>query len=123
VTQTDVKQSASIPSAPVGWRVVQTSVDGAMYRRHDGLKVIYSTAIEADNRIWLHVSLSRRGRLPTYADMTAVKHLFVGDELTAYQVFPAKCEHVNYHPYCLHMFALVNGERGLPDFTRGGPLI
>lgn len=100
------------------WKVIERRIDGAAYIRNDGLKVI-SSVEQIDDDIWQHVSMSRKSRVPSYVDMVAVKHLFMGDEVHAYQVFPPKKEHVNIHTYCLHLFGLVNGERALPDFTHG----
>lgn len=109
------------PMLPMpGWKRIATAEDGYMFQRHDGLKVITSQATEADGRIWLHVSCSRKRRLPSWVDLAAVKHLFIGDDRPAYQVLPEQARWVNIHTYCLHLFATVLvGDNPMPDFTRG----
>jgi hypothetical protein len=105
---------------PNTWKIVERRRDGASYRRTDGLVVILSVSEEDDGRTWLHASMSRKSRLPTYQDMVAVKHLFIGDDRYAYQVFAPKAMHVNIHSNCLHLFApLEIDDAVLPDFTRG----
>lgn len=107
-----------------GWEYVSSwPEDGAIYaNRTLGLKVIVSQGKEADGREWVHASLSRRSRMPTYEDMALVKRLFIGEEKKAIQIFPPGSEHVNIHNFCLHLFHCVD-EDVLPDFTRGSGLI
>ena len=105
------------------WAVVRTDICGTMFRRNDGLQVIASQATELDGRVWFHVSMSRRHRMPTYRDMKAVKELFLGKDTMAYQVLPPESKHINLHEYCLHLWALEDGSAVLPDFTRGGAMI
>lgn len=118
---------------PDGFQRVVDGEDGATFiDRAEGLSVICSIAFEEDGRHWMHVSVARPDRMPTWEEYVRVKEAFVGVERFAYQVVPPRSEHVNIHPFCLHMFALVNdhrdkavaiagGEKGqaLPDFTRG----
>ena len=106
---------------PKGWEFVMGAKDGEAYsNRTLGLRVIVSSDVEEDGRTWLHVSVSRRNRMPEYKDVFLVKHLFIGDDKKAIQVFPPKDEHINDHPYCLHLFHCVEDSEPLPDFTRGG---
>jgi len=60
------------------------------YRRVDRLQVIATVDLHKDGRKWLHVSLSRHDRLPSYSDLLEVKDLFVGREHKAIQVFPQR---------------------------------
>jgi len=104
---------------PPGWELLTASEDGAMYRNlKKGIQAIYSSAIEKDGRWWMHVSVSKRSGMPTYADLAYIKKHFIGDELKAIQVFAPMTEHVNIHPRCLHLWACLDGDV-LPDFTRG----
>lgn len=84
-----------------------------------GLRVILSYSTERDGKIWQHVSVSREGRVPSYEELCMVKETLVGPEKGAVQVFPPKEEHVNYHPYCLHLWHCCDGNP-LPDFRREG---
>lgn len=81
-----------------------------------GLKVIISSGIEQDGKEWIHLSVSRADRLPTW-DELETKEAFIGLEAEAIQVIPRRSKHINIHPYCLHLFFCP--ESGLPDFTRG----
>lgn len=103
---------------PPAWMKVEDCGDGAKYMREDGLSVIMSGAIADDGKRWLHVSASRARRLPSWGDMRHVKAVFLGDEVTAIQVFVPKSQWVNLHPYCLHLWHCLDGDP-LPDFTRG----
>jgi hypothetical protein len=86
----------------------------------DNLKVLVSTATEADGRVWLHVSMSRPARLPSWSDVKRVKNAFIGKDRKAIQVFPADREYVNDHPFVLHLFCCLDGDP-LPDFRRAAP--
>lgn len=103
---------------PRDWRIVRNCDEGAIYFRADRLKVIMSCAQERDERVWLHVSLSRPDRMPTYDDMAEVKRVFIGPDKTAYQLFVPDTDHVNLHSHCLHLWSCLDGPV-TPDFTRG----
>ena len=107
---------------PEPWTLTEQGSDGAAYRHANGLRVIWSAAREADGRIWLHVSLSRADRMPTYRDLKHVKVAFIGNQRKAIMVIPEQREHVNLHPFCLHLFSCLE-EDPLPDFTRGTGMI
>lgn len=101
------------------WECIEERIDGkAWINKPLGLVVISSTNKEQDGKLWQHVSLSRKSRIPTYDDMKYVKSLFIGDDKTAYQIFSKLDNHVNIHPYCLHLWCCLDGEI-LPDFTNG----
>ncbi len=116
---------------PMGFQLVE---GGNAARGDDGgaftnglLNVIYSDAVELDNRTWRHVSVTRsdRRKLPTYVEMALIKRLFVGDDWHAYEVRPPSSEHINIHEGCLHIWACLDAPHGavLPDFTRAGSSI
>lgn len=109
-----------LPEAlPPGWALVEAAPDGASYRHRRGMTVIVSGAVEGDGRRWLHVSLARPDRLPSYQDQALVKNLFIGRDREAYSVWARQSRHVNIHPFALHLWCPVDGPV-LPDFTRGG---
>lgn len=107
---------------PADWRMVEARADGVKYQRRDGLSVIISGGSEQDGRRWLHVSCATPTRLPSWAQVTQVKEMFIGAEKKAIQVLPPKSEYVNIHPYCLHLWHCVDGDP-LPDFTHGLPTL
>lgn len=79
-----------------------------------GVRVIASWDFYGGQR-WMHVSLSRQSKLPSYADICRVKEEIIGKEKKAIQVHPPESEHVNIHPYCLHLWSPI-GHDPLPDF-------
>jgi hypothetical protein len=53
---------------------------------------------------WDHVSVSLANRTPTWAELEYVrKLLFKPDEVVVQYHVPAE-DHVNIHPYCLHLW-------------------
>ena len=73
---------------------------------------IYINCIVSDGLGWEHVSVSlgTRGnkrmikRCPTWREMCFIKEMFWSPEDAVIQVHPAKSKHVNFHPYCLHLW-------------------
>lgn len=53
---------------------------------------------------WDHVSVSLHYRIPTWAEMEWVKRLFFKDDETAMQLHLPPRDHVNNHPYTLHLW-------------------
>jgi len=93
-----------------------------MYERRDGLLVIFTAdRLHGDGKTWLHVSMSRKKRLPSYEDMKLVKELFIGKDRNAIQIFPPEKEHINIHEYCLHLWSAVEGD-DLPQFGIEGTI-
>ena len=86
------------------------------------MTVIVSGRIELDGRPWLHVSFAHGRHLPSWEELRLVKDAFIGKGKQAVQVLPAEAKHVNFNPYCLHLWhcASLRGD-GLPDFTDGLP--
>ena len=91
-----------------------TYQDGAAWQKA-GLRVLASHAREADGMLWLHVSVSRSDRIPSWDDLKVIRTVFIGDDRLALQVFPPKEEWINLHPYCLHLWAPL-GHNPIPDF-------
>jgi hypothetical protein len=109
----------SIRDLPPGWKV--ESWGGpvtAFYARTDGLRVMVSANIESDGEYYLHVSYSRKSRMPDYEDTRMVREIFIPSDWEAYMVFPKKSKHISLHPYCLHLYSAKSGPR-LPDFSHG----
>jgi len=107
---------------PAGWSIAEDSPDGAAYRHRSGMTVILSGAREVDGLRWLHVSVARPDRLPSYQDQALVKALFIGREKDAYSVWPRESRHISIHNFCLHLWHCADGPV-LPDFARGGKSI
>ena len=102
---------------PAHWKLVMVVGDGAKYQSHRGLTAIVSVSTELDGKAWLHLSVSRRKREPSWADLVEARNILLGDVMT-YQVIPPSSEHVNIHSHVLHLWHCLEGDV-LPDFTRG----
>lgn len=111
---------------PDGWEVIKPWGDGfALRQKAGGLRVIVDCEVKEDGRQWMHVSASRKNWTPTHEDMALVKRDFVGEHRYAYSVFAPTEKHVNIHPHCLHLWALIDSPDGLvlPEFSSVLPVI
>lgn len=106
------------PSAP--FKRIPNPLNIPLWTNGSGLQVIASVEEQDDGKEWLHVSFSRRDRMPDYKDMTLVKRFFIGDDKKAIMVLPDKAHHVNIYEYCLHLMYCPND--GLPEFSHGGQI-
>jgi hypothetical protein len=79
---------------------------------HAFLRVIASDGGSDDH--WEHVSVSLENRCPTWNEMSLVKELFWRDDETVLQFHPPRLKHINYHPYCLHLWRKVGVKVELP---------
>lgn len=98
------------PSAEVAkYRVVTGPMGSdASYGNNGMFKIPFKghmlTVIVSDGAGWDHVSVSLKGRCPTWAEMCFVKELFFKAEETVVQFHPRKSEYINNHPYTLHLW-------------------
>lgn len=72
---------------------------------------------------WEHVSVSLQVRSPTWEEMDYVKQLFWRDDETVLQFHVPKSDHVNYHPYCLHMWKPIGIDIPRPPAVCVGPAV
>jgi hypothetical protein len=77
--------------------------------------------LASDGEGWDHVSVSCEDRCPTWLEMSMVKDFFWDDDETVIQYHPVKSEHVNYHPYCLHLWKPQGIELPKPPTILVGP--
>jgi hypothetical protein len=82
--------------------------------------VIMSSGVDTDWN-WEHVSVSVRGRNPTWDEMCYVKNLFWDEEECVIQYHPPKDRYVNYHPFCLHLWRPLNAAVPMPPQILIGP--
>lgn len=78
------------------------------------MKIVANDASHPVAQGWEHVSVSFRDRTPTWAEMSWVKDQFWEEEETVFQLHPPKSQHINNHPYCLHLWRNANAEIALP---------
>ena len=69
----------------------------------------------------LHASVSAQDRMPLYDHLTTL-HRAVYGKRPAYQVFVPPDEHVNDHPWCLHLWGRADGRPMLPNFRMFGSI-
>ena len=106
---------------PLGWTFIDDFGDGYRCKHRSGLQVIASGA-EYEGREWLHVSMSRIDRMPSYEDMKHVKETVIGNQRWAAQLFPPAEQHVNIHHFCLHLWCPATGTLPWPNFGEGGTI-
>lgn len=63
---------------------------------------------------WEHVSVSYPDRIPTWAEMCAVKEMFWDAEEAVMQLHPPASTYVNNHAFCLHLWRPLGGGLPLP---------
>lgn len=63
---------------------------------------------------WDHVSVSVVGRCPLWPEMEWIKRRFWRDDATAMQLHVPTADHINAHPYCLHIWRPWSGAIPLP---------
>lgn len=96
--------------------------DGWCFDHFDGNARVIATVDSYDGDDWVHASISRADRMPSYADLKMLHDAVFGDGW-AYQVFAPPSEHVNIHATALHLFGRLDGRPVLPDFTYGAASI
>lgn len=77
----------------------------------------------SDGLGWDHVSVSCENRCPTWDEMCEIKELVFRDDEAAMQLHPAKAQHINHHPYCLHLWRPQSAsevDAVMKEWERGG---
>lgn len=70
---------------------------------------------------WDHVSVSRPNRCPNWLEMEHVKRMFFRDDAVAMQLHVPSKDHINLHPFCLHIWRPHDKEIPLPPSIMVGP--
>lgn len=117
---------------PPSWKEIRFTPDDPIYGargyvkgnyQRGGLKVLLDVSDIWGGKLWLHLSCSRKDRMPTYEDLAEMKAVFAGPGRQAVQVFPVKKKHINLHPFCLHLWCCLDpAGDGLPDFGEYGTI-
>jgi hypothetical protein len=53
---------------------------------------------------WDHISVSLPDRCPTWDEMEFIKRMFFKPDEVAIQLHLPPADHINNHPYCLHLW-------------------
>jgi hypothetical protein len=100
-----------------GWEQMQEGADGlGCWDGPNGMRLIQSSATELDGHEWSHVSVSQRGRMPTWEQVRDVFWLIHPGEYGYIVIAPSE-KHVNIANVA-HAWCRLDGP-ALPDFTRG----
>jgi hypothetical protein len=59
---------------------------------------------------WDHVSVSLVDRTPTWEEMSVVRDLCFEPEECCMELHVPRSEHINHHPYCLHLWRPLDAE-------------
>lgn len=80
------------------------------------IRVIRSLArMKDDYGTWIHVSVSRKDKIPSWQELTKVKDEFLGPSAEAIQVLPSKADYVNLHNFCLHIWSPHSDCKDIPN--------
>ena len=63
---------------------------------------------------WDHVSVSRVDRCPTWEEMDQLHRLFFKPDEVAMQLHLPASDHINYYPFCLHLWRPRSRARRIP---------
>ncbi len=100
--------------APPNWPEIDATMTwAARCWSGNGMRVLV-TCDTINGAEWVHLSVSRRSRTPSYEDLCLVRRIFFREDRPAYHVFPKVDEHRNFHAYCLHLW-LPLGADPFPD--------
>jgi len=75
-----------------------------VFRVRSCIDMAFLFVIASNAEGWDHVSTSRQKRPPNWREMVQIKRMFFKDDETAVQYHVPPSEHVNNHPYCLHLW-------------------
>lgn len=75
-----------------------------LFTSKDGLRLFISLELHEKEEKWLHVSVSRRDRNPSWEDLKEVKDAFIGPDKVAVQVLPRAKDYINIHEFCFHLW-------------------
>ena len=99
------------------WRCLAQGADGAAWQ------IGYLRVIASVGMGWEHVSVSTETRTPSWEEMEYVKRAFWEPYETVMQLHVPEAEHVNCHPFCLHLWRPLWTEGKIPrppNFMVGG---
>jgi hypothetical protein len=85
--------------------------NGAFVIRHRGRDLFVIASLGYG---WDHVSVSLKGRCPTFDELKHIKTLFWEDDETVVHYFPKSSEYINNHPFTLHLWRRQSSPHVLP---------
>jgi hypothetical protein len=111
------------PHGPAGFYLLLGWPIGRRLRKTGSVIVTQSDLPDAPGDEWLHASIARIDRMPSYDELASLHRAVFGARY-AYQVFAPPCSHVNIHEHALHLWGRVDDGDGrlLPDFGAFGTI-
>ena len=89
----------------------------AMYYSSTMINVVISIDTAADDAgYWLHMSVSRMGKIPSWNELKKAKETFFGDR-PAVQLFPPKESWISISE-CLHLFSRLDADTVPPQIWK-----
>ena len=105
-----------VRNAPGGYHSLDGDDFGVfMVQSYDSPFGIPLKIIASSGEGWEHVSVSTQKRCPNWPEMTFVKDLFWSEDECVMQLHVPKKDHINCHPYCLHLWKPIGVEIPRPD--------
>jgi hypothetical protein len=86
------------------YQVIESNMDGGAFYIPSPIDAQNMLVVASFGLGWDHVSVSRPRRIPNQIEMDYIYRLFFNDDETAVQFFVPSNEHINLHPYCLHLW-------------------
>lgn len=100
------------------WQIFSRSKHGMSAACTNGLVIMLSGCTEADDKRWMHLSVSREDRIPNWDDIVYVKETFFGKDSEGIVKLAPRSQWVNLMPHCMHVWHCVDQDV-TPDFTHG----
>lgn len=109
VQDVGICKAAPLPETPKDWQFVGTlcipSGNCAAYRhKASSLSVLRSIDDLGDGKPVLHISVSRKSKLPSWEDLKLCKTLFMGPDVDAYHIIPRASDYVNMNQNTMHLW-------------------
>jgi hypothetical protein len=94
-----------------GEGVVDLKYNGAFAFRVEGVEL---HVIAGRGKGWDHISVSCRDRCPTWNEMDKMKRIFFDDSEVAMQLHVPVKDHINLHPFTLHIWRPISKRKPIP---------
>ncbi len=108
----------AVGKIPPGWILHEQSSRHELWLRPSKTLSVIVSIERHDEKLWQHCSIAHPKRMPSYDELTFMRRHWMGAEIPAIMVFPAREHHVNTHKFCLHLYACLEpGGSGLPEFS------
>lgn len=102
-----VPEHYRVLSGPLKSSVLDGNNGFFVFKKHN---IIYRIQA-SDGFGWEHCSITLdKKRTADWEELCMIKDMFWGETDCVVQYHPPKADHVNIHPYCLHLFRPVGGK-------------